>query len=106
MDYETRQWIITALSVTLAPVLTFFLAMWRIKRLGLNKENMIIVNERAEFRKDQVDRAKAQDEKLQSFELRIEEMRLTNNRLYRRIAHLEASLKANGLAIDGDELGM
>lgn len=97
MDAETRQWVVTVLSVVLAPVLTFFIALWRVRRLGLNKENMFIINERAEFRKDQIERTRAQDEKIDDQDKKLEEMRRLNNRLFGRVMYLEAIMKAKGI---------
>lgn len=103
MDAETKQWIITGLSVTLAPMLTFAVAVWRIKRLGLTKDNMMIVNERAEFRKDARDRAAAQDKKISDLDERVEEYRVMNNRLYGRVMYLEAIMRARGIEFRGDQ---
>lgn len=100
MDVETRQWIITGLSVTLAPILTFVIAVWRIKRLGITKDNMMIINERAEFRKDARSRADAQDKKISEMDDKLEQYRLTNNRLYGRVMYLEAIMKAKGIEFD------
>lgn len=100
MDEQTKQWIITGLSVALAPILTFFIAVWRIKRLGITKDNMMIINERAEFRKDQRDRADIQDKKIEAMDKRLESYRLTNNRLYGRVMYLEALMKAKGIEFE------
>lgn len=103
MDNETRQWIVTALSVTLAPVLTFIVAFWRVRRLGLNKDNMLIVNERAEFRREQMARVKAQDEKIELQDDKLETMRMLNNKLYGRVVYLEAVMKAKGIQFDKND---
>lgn len=102
MDAETRQWIITAASVVLAPVLTFILAMWRIRRLHLTKENMFIINERAEFRREQIKRAEEQDRKIDAQDRKMEEFRKLNNKLYGRVMYLEAIMKAQGIEFDED----
>lgn len=103
MDNETRQWVIALLSIVLAPVLTFLAAIWRMKRLGLNKDNVLIVNERAEFRAEQIARAKAQDEKIDKLERRQELFRQQNNRLYGRVMYLEAIMRAKGIEFREDE---
>jgi hypothetical protein len=103
VDNETRQWIVTALSVTLAPVLTFIVAFWRVRRLGLNKDNMLIVNERAEFRREQMARVKAQDEKIELQDDKLETMRKLNNKLYGRVVYLEAVMKAKGIQFDEND---
>lgn len=100
MDDQTKQWVITGLSVTLAPVLTFLIAVWRIKRLGITKDNMMIFNERAEFRRDQKLRADEQDKKIQQLDNKIEEYRLINNRLYGRVMYLEAVMRARGIEFE------
>lgn len=104
MDAETKQWIITGLSVALAPILTFVIALWRIKRLGITKDNMMILNERAEFRKDARDRAAAQDKKIAALDERVEQYRLLNNRLYGRVMYLEAIMRARGIEFTKDEI--
>lgn len=103
MDNDTRQWIIALISVALAPLLTFFIAMWRMRWLGLTKDNVLIVNERAEFRKDQIDRAKAQDAKIEAQDRKIELFRQQNNRLYGRVMYLEALMHAKGIEFIKDE---
>lgn len=100
MDHETRQWVVTVLGVTLAPILTFIIAMWRFRSLGLTKENMFIVNERAEFRKEQLERSKRQDEKIELQDERLEEMRRMNNKLFGRVMYLEAVMKAKGIEFE------
>lgn len=100
MDPETRQWIVTIASVILAPILTFFIALWRISRLGLTKDNMLIVNERSEFRKDQIERSKVQDARINALDQKVEEYRLTNNKLYGHVKYLEAIMKAKGIEFE------
>jgi hypothetical protein len=102
VDAETRQWIVTVASVTLAPVLTFIIAFWRVRRLGLNKDNMLIVNERAEFRREQIARVKAQDDKIERQDEVIETMRRLNNKLFGRVMYLEAVMKAKGIKFNED----
>lgn len=104
MDAEFKNWIITGLSVTLAPILTFTIAIWRIKRLGITKDNMIIFNERAEFRKDARDRAAAQDKKIADLDDRVEQYRVLNNRLYGRVMYLEAVMRARGIEFTKDDM--
>lgn len=103
IDNETRQWIIALISVTVAPVLTYFIALKRMRWLGLNKDNVLIINERAEFRKDQIDRAKAQDAKIEALEKKTELFRQQNNRLYGRVMYLEALMHAKGIEFIPDE---
>lgn len=103
MDPETKQWIITVASVVLAPILTFIITVWRLRRLGLNKDNMLIINERAEFRREQIKRAEAQDLKIQRQDEQLEVFRQLNNRLYGRVMYLEAVMKARGIQFDDDD---
>lgn len=100
MESETKQWLVTVVGVTLAPILTFIAAMWKFRKLGLTKENLFIVNERAEFRKDQLERSKRQDDKIELQDERLEEMRRMNNKLFGRVMYLEALMKAKGIEFD------
>ncbi len=100
MDSDTKQWIITVASVVLAPVLTYLVALRRVRSLDISKSNMMVINERAEFRKDQQDKLKRQDEKIELQDERLEEMRRMNNKLYGRVMYLEAVMKAKGIEFE------